>query len=262
MELFNKVISWVWVSSSISVWFILTTALVGGARVDSSLKYDALMAKGPVPPSAASSCTHIGGGNGGDNRPCPPSTRQDAVLMAKAPVPPSAASSCTHISGDNGGDHRPCLMAKAPVPPSAASSCTHIGGGKGGDNRPCPPSTHQDATLMGKAPVPPSAASSCTHIGGGNGGDHRPCPPSTRQDAVLMAKAPVPPSSASSSTHKGASDFTDVEIGVSRSAILQESGFELLRNLAPLFQQFVQNGGNGQQEMVRNRRNAATGRVT
>ena len=44
-----------------------------------------------------------------------------------------------------------------------------------------------------------------------------------------------------------ASDFTDVEIGVSRSAILQESGFELLRNLAPLFQQFVQNGGIGQQ---------------
>ena len=44
-----------------------------------------------------------------------------------------------------------------------------------------------------------------------------------------------------------ASDFTDVEIGVSRSAILQESGFEFLRNLAPFFQQFVQNGGNGQQ---------------
>ena len=32
-----------------------------------------------------------------------------------------------------------------------------------------------------------------------------------------------------------ASDFTDVEIGVSRSAILQESGFEFLRNLAPFF---------------------------
>ena len=151
MELFNKVISWFWVSFSISVWFILTTALVGGARVDSSLKYDALMAKGPVPPSAASSCTHIGGGNGGDNRPCPPSTRQDAVLMAKAPVPPSAAS-----------------------------SCTHIGGGKGGDHRPCPPSTHQDSVLMAKASVPPSAASSCIHTGGGSGGGHRPCPPSTR----------------------------------------------------------------------------------
>ena len=34
-----------------------------------------------------------------------PSTRQDAVLMAKAPVPPSAASSCTHIGGGNGGEH-------------------------------------------------------------------------------------------------------------------------------------------------------------
>ena len=103
MKLFNKIV--IWVSSSISVWFILTTALVGGARVDSSLKYDALMAKGPVPPSAASSCTHIGGGSGGDHRPCPPSTRQDAVLMAKAPVPPSSASSSTHKGGDR---HRPC----------------------------------------------------------------------------------------------------------------------------------------------------------
>ena len=149
MKLFNKIV--IWVSSSISVWFILTTALVGGARVDSSLKYDVLMAKAPVPPSASSSCTHIGGGKGGDHRPCPPSTRQDAVLMIKAPVPPSAAS-----------------------------SCTHIGGGKGGDHRPCPPPTPEDAVLMGKGPLPPSAASFCTHIGGGNGGGHRPCPPLVR----------------------------------------------------------------------------------
>lgn len=70
----------------LSLWLILITpALVGGSRIHSSSKEAALvggsgvygsskeavvMARGPVPSSSSSPCTHIGIGNGND-RPCP-----------------------------------------------------------------------------------------------------------------------------------------------------------------------------------------------
>ncbi|KAJ9695969.1 hypothetical protein PVL29_008298 [Vitis rotundifolia] len=69
MKTFNKVIIWAFISASL--WLILTTAVAGGARVHTSLKVAVLMRKGPVPPSAKSSCTHIGGGNRDDDSPCP-----------------------------------------------------------------------------------------------------------------------------------------------------------------------------------------------
>ncbi|KAJ9671687.1 hypothetical protein PVL29_025414 [Vitis rotundifolia] len=78
-----------WISVSFSLWLILITpalvggsrghssskeaALVGGSRVYSSSKVAAVTARGAVPPSTSSSCTHIGLGKG-DHRPCPPST--------------------------------------------------------------------------------------------------------------------------------------------------------------------------------------------
>ena len=73
---------------SLSLWLILITpALVGGSRIHSSSKEaapvggsgvygsskEAVRARGPVPSSSSSSCTHIGIGNG-NYRPCPPST--------------------------------------------------------------------------------------------------------------------------------------------------------------------------------------------
>ena len=67
MKTFNKVIIWAFISASL--WLILTTAVAGGARINTSLKVADLMMKGPVPPSAESSCTRIGGGNRDD--PCP-----------------------------------------------------------------------------------------------------------------------------------------------------------------------------------------------
>lgn len=70
----------------LSLWLIMITpALVGGSRIHSSSKEAALvggsgvygsskeavvMARGPVPSSSSSPCTHIGIGNGND-RPCP-----------------------------------------------------------------------------------------------------------------------------------------------------------------------------------------------
>ncbi|KAJ9685318.1 hypothetical protein PVL29_017377 [Vitis rotundifolia] len=66
-----------WVFISISLWLILTSAiLVVGARVQSSSKDAVLKREGPVPPSAPSSCTLIGGGDGSDDSPCPPATHQ------------------------------------------------------------------------------------------------------------------------------------------------------------------------------------------
>ncbi|KAJ9671660.1 hypothetical protein PVL29_025390 [Vitis rotundifolia] len=71
---------------SLSLWLILITpAVVGGSRIHSSSKEAApvggsgvygsskevVMARGPVPSSSSSPCTHIGNGN---DRPCPPST--------------------------------------------------------------------------------------------------------------------------------------------------------------------------------------------
>ena len=72
---------------SLSLWLIMITpALVGGSRIHSCSKEAALvggsgvygrskeavvMARGPVPSSSSSPCTHIGIGNGND-RPCPP----------------------------------------------------------------------------------------------------------------------------------------------------------------------------------------------
>ena len=72
MNVLKKVMTWI--SISFSLWLILITpALVGGSRVYSSSKVAAVTARGAVPPSASSSCTHIGVGNG-DHRRCPPST--------------------------------------------------------------------------------------------------------------------------------------------------------------------------------------------
>ena len=45
--------------------------MVGGSRVYSSGKVAEVTARGPVPPSTASPCTHIGGGNVPERRPCP-----------------------------------------------------------------------------------------------------------------------------------------------------------------------------------------------
>ena len=72
MNVLKKVMTWI--SISFSLWLILITpALVGGSRVYSSSKVAAVTARGAVPPSASSSCTHIGVGNE-DHRRCPPST--------------------------------------------------------------------------------------------------------------------------------------------------------------------------------------------
>ena len=61
----------IWVSLSISLCLILTvTILVAAGRVHSISKDSVLMARGPVPPSSASSCTYIGGDDGADHSPC------------------------------------------------------------------------------------------------------------------------------------------------------------------------------------------------
>ena len=60
-----------WVSISLSLWLIL----VGARRVNSGYKEAVVMERGPVPPSASSSCTYIGGDNRDQYRRCPPSTR-------------------------------------------------------------------------------------------------------------------------------------------------------------------------------------------
>ena len=59
-----------WVSISLSLWLIL----VGARRVNSGYKEAVVMERGPVPPSASSSCTYIGGDNRDQYRPCPLST--------------------------------------------------------------------------------------------------------------------------------------------------------------------------------------------
>ena len=61
----------IFLSISISLCLILTaTILVAGGRVHSISKDSVLMARGPVPSSAASSCTYIGGDDRADHRPC------------------------------------------------------------------------------------------------------------------------------------------------------------------------------------------------
>ena len=66
-----------WISIPLYLWLILITlAPVEGSRVLSSSKGAVVMARGPVPPSDSSPCTHIGVGKGGGNRPCPPSTHR------------------------------------------------------------------------------------------------------------------------------------------------------------------------------------------
>ncbi|KAJ9671680.1 hypothetical protein PVL29_025407 [Vitis rotundifolia] len=62
---------------SLSLWLIVSTlALVGASRVHSSSKEAVVMARGPVPPSTSSPCTHVGVGNGGSRQRCPPSTHR------------------------------------------------------------------------------------------------------------------------------------------------------------------------------------------
>ena len=131
-------------------YFSITTA--GRVEIESKV---------PVPPSSASSCTHIGvGGNQGDRRPCPPSFATSSGTTGHLEA---GSSSSSHKYGIG------LPMGKAPVPPSA-SSCTHIG--VGGNRRPCPPSSatssgttgHLEAgNNIGIFPHPP-----CTH--------HQPCP--------------------------------------------------------------------------------------
>ena len=75
MNAFKKVMKWI--SIPLYLWLILITlAPVEGSRVLSSSKEAVVTARGPVPPSASSPCTHIGVGKGGGNRRCPPSTHQ------------------------------------------------------------------------------------------------------------------------------------------------------------------------------------------
>ncbi|KAJ9671678.1 hypothetical protein PVL29_025405 [Vitis rotundifolia] len=75
MNALKKVMKWI--SIPLYLWLILITlAPVAGSRVQSSSKEAVVMARGPVPPSASSPCTHIGVGKGGGNRRCPPSTHQ------------------------------------------------------------------------------------------------------------------------------------------------------------------------------------------
>ncbi|KAJ9671676.1 hypothetical protein PVL29_025403 [Vitis rotundifolia] len=68
MNVVKRVITWI--SISLSLWLIL----VGARRVNSSYKEPVVMERGPVPPSASSSCTYIGGDNRDQYRRCPPST--------------------------------------------------------------------------------------------------------------------------------------------------------------------------------------------
>ncbi|KAJ9671677.1 hypothetical protein PVL29_025410 [Vitis rotundifolia] len=73
MNALKKVMKWI----SIPLYLLLiliTLAPVEGSRVQSSSKGAVVMARGPVPPSDSSPCTHIGVGKGGGNRRCPPST--------------------------------------------------------------------------------------------------------------------------------------------------------------------------------------------
>ena len=75
MNALKKVMKWI--SIPLYLWLILITlAPVEGSRVLSSSKGAVVMARGPVPPSDSSPCTHIGVGKGGGNRPCPPSTHR------------------------------------------------------------------------------------------------------------------------------------------------------------------------------------------
>ena len=74
MNVLKKVMTWI--SISFSLWLILITP--------------AVTAWGPVPPSAPSSCTHIGVGNG-DHRRCPPalvggSSSKEATLVGGSTV--------------------------------------------------------------------------------------------------------------------------------------------------------------------------------
>ena len=117
MNVLKKVMTWI--SISFSLWLILITP--------------AVTAWGPVPPSAPSSCTHIGVGNG-DHRRCPPalvggSSSKEATLVGGSTVYSSSKVAT--------------VTARGPVPPSAPSSCTHIGVGNGGSRQRCPPSTHR-----------------------------------------------------------------------------------------------------------------------
>ena len=110
------------------------------------------MGNGPVPPSSASSCTHIGvGGNQGDRRPCPPSFAISSGATGHLEAGSSSSSSpsrSTSTSSHKYGIGLP--MGKAPVPPSSASSYTHIGvGGNRGDRRPCPPSSATSSGTTG-----------------------------------------------------------------------------------------------------------------
>ena len=95
---------WVVFWYSFSYFSISTAGRVEIESSSSSHKYGIglLMDKAPVPPSSASSCTHIGvGGNQGDRRPCPPSSGTTAGNLEAGnnieifPHPP-----CTH--------HQPC----------------------------------------------------------------------------------------------------------------------------------------------------------
>ena len=99
--------------------------------------------KAPVPPSSASSCTHIGvGGNQGDRRPCPPSFAISSGATDHLEAGSTSTSSHKHGIG--------LPMGKAPVPPSSASSYAHIGvGGNRGDRRPCPPSSATSSGTTG-----------------------------------------------------------------------------------------------------------------
>ncbi|KAJ9671675.1 hypothetical protein PVL29_025402 [Vitis rotundifolia] len=69
MNVLKRVMTWI--SISLFLWPIL----VGAWRVNSSYKKAVVMERAPVPPSASSSCTYIGGANRDQYRRCPPSTR-------------------------------------------------------------------------------------------------------------------------------------------------------------------------------------------
>ena len=129
MNAFKKVMKWI--SIPLYLWLILITlAPVEGSRVQSSSKEAVVMAWGLVPPSAPSSCTHIGVGNGDHGR-CPP-----------APVGGSSSKQAALVGGSTvySSSKVAAVTARGPVPPSAPSSFTHIGVGNG-DHRRCPPST-------------------------------------------------------------------------------------------------------------------------
>ncbi|KAJ9671673.1 hypothetical protein PVL29_025400 [Vitis rotundifolia] len=68
MNVLKRVMTWI--SISLSLWLIL----VGAWRINSSYKEAVVMERGPVPPSASSSCTYIGGDNRDQYRRCPSPT--------------------------------------------------------------------------------------------------------------------------------------------------------------------------------------------